>query len=272
MDLDTSGRDLLDLADECIEKEDFVNASELIAMAVAQVPNVVSRAAGLLGYAELYSSARKILENHQEQFGWNLSRDTYYEDIVQIEKENLMVDDVPVFDLAQGPLRFKRLSSAERENLFSYVPTSTPVELIEASEQGLAITQSRIKYEIRWDEITRASIVARMIYKGPRAMLYASQKVCTLEAPGRLFQFDVSSTYPDFRAVVLLRAVLTRYLNMEFIDERKPGFRAAKDDPIRNVKRGDIARIAMIIGGFILFFVFLYFNLPPSEQTLFSDP
>jgi hypothetical protein len=267
MDLDTSGRDLLDLADKCIENEDLGNARELIAMAIAQAPEnggVVFRAADLLNYAERYTSARKVLENHQEQFGWNLSRDSNYIDIVQKEKDNLMVDDVPVFDLAQGSLRFKRLSDLERGSLYSYVTTSTPVELIEASEQGLAITQSRIKYEFKWDEITRASIVARMIGKGFRGGQFCSQKICTLEAPGRLFQFDVSSTNPDFRGVVLLRAILAKYLDMEFIDERKPGFKAAKNDPIRNLKHGHLIRIASIVGGIILFILFLQWNQSPS--------
>ena len=210
------------------------------------------------------SSARKVSEDHQEQTGWNLSQDSLYADITQKEKDNLMVDHVPVFDLVKGPLRFKRLLDPERDNYASYVRTSTPVEFIEASEQGLAITQSRIKYEFKWDEITRASIVARMISKGFHRSLFCSQKICTLEAPGRLFQFDVSSIYPDFRGVVLLRAILTKYLNMEFIDERKPGFKAAKDDPIRNLKLGNLARIAMIIGGFILFILFLQWNQSPS--------
>jgi hypothetical protein len=52
---------------------------------------------------------------------------------------------------------------------------------------------------------------------------------------------------------------------VEFIDERKPGFEDAKDDPIRNLKRGDRTRMLMIIVGFILFLIFLELNQPPSE-------
>jgi len=59
-----------------------------------------------------------------------------------------MVDDVPIFDLAAGPLRFVRLLDLQRGSLFSYVTTSTPVEEIEISEQGITITQSRIKHTI----------------------------------------------------------------------------------------------------------------------------
>ncbi|PTR05344.1 hypothetical protein C8R32_1238 [Nitrosospira sp. Nsp5] len=268
MDLDTSGRDLLDMAGECMDRDDLGNARELIAMAIAQAPangNIVFDASGLFRYAELYSSARKVIEDFHERTGLKLYMSVDREEIIQWEQANQMIDDVPVFDLAEGPLQFKRLSDLERGSFSSYVTTSTPVEFIEASEQGLAITQSRTKYEFKWDEIARASIVTRTIYKGVGlSSTHYPQKICTLEAPGRLFQFDVSSTYPDFRGVVLLRAILTRYLNMEFIDERKPGFKVAKDDPIRNLKREHLIRMGLIAGGIILFSLFLHFNQTPS--------
>ncbi|WP_197272840.1 hypothetical protein [Nitrosospira briensis] len=89
--------------------------------------------------------------------------DFTYENIVQWEQANLMVDDVPVFDLATRPLRFVGLPNTQRGSLFSYFTISVPVEEIEVSEQGLAITQSKIKYAYKWNEITRASIVARII-------------------------------------------------------------------------------------------------------------
>ncbi|MEO6825274.1 MAG: hypothetical protein ABI167_11250 [Nitrosospira sp.] len=155
------------------------------------------------------------------------------------------------------------MSDAERGTLFSYVTTSTPVEFIEVSEQGLTITQSKIKYVYKWNEITRASIVARTIFKGLGiAGTDASQKICTLEVPGKLFQFDVSSTRPDFMEALLFRTILTRYLNVEFIDERKPGFKVAKNDPIRNLKWGDRIRQGLIVGAIILFILFSYMNAP----------
>ncbi|SHL71125.1 hypothetical protein SAMN05216428_10590 [Nitrosospira sp. Nsp11] len=268
MALDTSGRDLLDMAVECIEEEDLDNAKDLIERAIAQAPTnkkVIAHAVGSLVYAELYSSARRVFENFpdKEALLWHMS--FTYEDIAQWEQTNLMVEDVPVFDLSQGPIRFKRLSDLERGSLFSYVTTSTPVEFIEFSEQGLAITQSKIQYSYKWKEITRANIVTRMVSKGVgTASANYPQKICTLEASGKLFQFDVSSTYPDFRAVVLLRAILARYLDVEFIDERKPGFKAAKDDPIHNLKREHLIRMGLIVGGLILFLLFLHFNQTPS--------
>ncbi|WP_156304440.1 hypothetical protein [Nitrosospira briensis] len=38
MALETSGRDLLDMARECIEGEDLGNAKDLIGLAIAQAP------------------------------------------------------------------------------------------------------------------------------------------------------------------------------------------------------------------------------------------
>lgn len=262
MGLDTSGRDLLDMVRECIDDEDLGNAKDLIGQAVAQAPeniDVVSGAVNLLLYAELYSSARRAAENYHAHTGKALPPYSIpsIEEISQFEQKNRVVDDVPVFDLAAGPIRFKKQPNLEHESLFSLITNYQPIEFIEASEHRLAITQTGIKYEFKWDEIIRASIVARIISKGPRGSIFCSQKICTLEAPGRLFQFDVSSTYPDFRAVVLLRAILARYLDVEFIDERKPGFKVAKDDPIRNLKREYLIWIGMITGGFILFLLLL---------------
>jgi len=64
---------------------------------------------------------------------------------------------------------------------------------------------------------------------------------------------------------LLLRAILEKYLDMEFIDERKPGFKAGKNDPILNLKRGGRNRMLMFIGGVILFLIFLELNQPPPR-------
>lgn len=67
MALDTSGRDLLDMAHECIESEDIDNAKVLIEQAIAQAPTneaVLMRAVDGLIYAKLYSSARKVYEHY----------------------------------------------------------------------------------------------------------------------------------------------------------------------------------------------------------------
>jgi hypothetical protein len=261
----TSSRDFFNQAEACIENEEIAKAKGLIEQALALGPTdeyIVYRAAEWFMYAELYTSARRALERYRKRMGKKLPDDSTYEKIVQREQANLMVDDVPVFDLAAGPLRFVRLSDLQRGSLSSYVTTSTPVEEIEVSEQGITITQSRIKHSYAWNEINRASMVARIIFKG---MGYiggkSSQKICTLEAPeGKQFQFDISSTFPDFRETVLILAILRKYLDVEFINERKPGFKAGKDDPIRNLKRGEHIRTGMVWGGIVLLILYLYMN------------
>jgi hypothetical protein len=261
----SSSRDFFNQAEACIENEEIAKAKDLIEQAIALGPtddDILYRAVNWLIYAELYSSARRAVEHYRERTGQKLAFDLTYEEIVQLEQANLIVDDVPVFDLAAGPLRFVRLSDQQRGSLTSYVTTSMPVEEIEVSEEGITITQSRIKHHYAWNEITRASIVARIIFKG---MGYvggkASQKICTLEAPeSKRFQFDVSPTYPDFREALLLRTILNKYLNMEFIDERKPDFKAAKDDPIRNLKRNYWIRELIIAKGMFLF-LYLYLHV-----------
>src|SRR6185437_91072 len=269
MDLDVSGRDLFDMAHQCIEGEDLINAKKLIERSVMQAPMnkyVIARAVMEYGYAELYSSALPVFENFSDKEvllplldyryeGAFVPRLIYtHEEIVQDEKDNLMVRDVPVFDLKQGPIRFKRLSGTERVPVSYGTTTPTPVDLIEVSEHGLAITRCKIKYAYRWNEITRASIVSRMIFRrvyGNR--FYASQKICTLEAPGKLFQFDVSSSFPDFRGALLLRCILAQYVDLEIIDERKPGFKLAKNDPIRNLRRSDRIKQWLKVGAIALF-------------------
>lgn len=172
-----------------------------------------------------------------------------------------MVDDIPVFDLALGSIRFKRMSDLERGSLFSYVSTPTPVEEIEVSEQGLNITQSKVKSVYKWDEITRASIVTRTIFKGIGVVgRDEPQKIITLEAPGKQFQFDISPTFPDLKGTTLLRTILTRYLTIEEIDERVPGFKPRKDDPIRNLNQGENRRIWMVVGAFLLFVIYLIYE------------
>lgn len=214
----SSSRDFFNQAEACIENEELEKAKNLIEQAIALGPTdeyIVYRAAEWFMYAELYSSARRAIERYQKRMGRKLPYDSTYEKIVQREQANLMVDDVPVFDLTARPLRFVRLSDQQRGSLFSFVTTSSPVEEIEVSEEGITINQSRIKHRYAWNEITRASIVARVIFKG---MGYvggkASQKICTLEAPeSKRFQFDVSPTYPDFREALLLRTILNKYLD-----------------------------------------------------------
>lgn len=266
MGLSRACRDLFNLADVCIENEELDKAKDLIVQALALAPTdnaTNAYAVNRLIYAELYSSAKRTFETYRKHTGLEVPLDLTYEDIVQREQANLMVNDVPVFDLAKGSIRFNRLSDLERGSLFSYVTTSTPVEFIEVSEQGLAITQSKVKHAYKWDEIIRVSIVARIIHKGMGVTGgNSTQKICTLEMPGKRFQFDVSPTNPDFRAARLLRTILTRYLNMEIIDERKPGFKAAKDDPIRNLKWGDRIRQGLIVGAILLFILFSYMNAP----------
>ena len=89
----------------------------------------------------------------------------------------------------------------------------------------------------------------------------SSQKICTLEASeGKRFQFDISSTFPDFRETVLISAILRRYLDVKFIDERKPGYKVAKNDPIRNLKRNYWIRELLVAGGIVLF-LYLYLHL-----------
>lgn len=264
-----SSRDFFNLAKACIENEDMGQAKSLIEQAIALGPaneEIISRAVVQLVYAELYSSAKKVYEDYRKRTGLELPDYTYAE-VVQWEQENMAVDDVPVFDLTTGPLQFIRLSDMQRGNILIYghVATDMPVEKIEVSEPEIGIIQSGIKYRYKWEEITRASIVARMIPKGMRSSTpNYSQKICTLEAPGRLFQFDVSSTYPDFGGALLLRTILDKYLDLEFIDERKPGFKAAKDDPIRNLNRADRNRKLMVVGGIILLLLILHFNQTPS--------
>jgi hypothetical protein len=53
---------------------------------------------------------------------------------------------------------------------------------------------------------------------------------------------------------------LARYLDVEFIDERKPGFKAAKNDPIRNLKQSDRIRMGLIVGAMALYILFIYMN------------
>ncbi|SCX60252.1 tetratricopeptide repeat protein [Nitrosospira sp. Nsp1] len=266
MGLSRACRDLFNLADVCIDNDDIDKAKGLIEQAIALEPTneaVLMRAVGRLVYAELYSSAREVFESFRDQARLEYLLGFTYEDIVQQERANLMVDDVPIFDLAMGPIRFKRLSGAERGNFVNYVTTSTPVEAIEISEEGLAFTQSGTQCAFRWDEITRASIVVRTIFKGLGvAGSNSSQKIFSIEASGRLFQFDVSSTYPDFREALLLRTLLSRYLDVEVIDERKPGFKATKDDPVRNLKRGDRIRQWLIVSAIALLILFSYMNAP----------
>lgn len=259
----SSSRDFFNQAEACIENEEIAKAKDLIGRAIALGPTnaeIISRAVVLLVYMELYSSARKIYEDYRERTGLELPDYTYAR-VIQWEQENRMVDDVPVFDLATGPLQFVRLSDMQRGDS-TLVKTNLPVGELEVSEQGIGIVQSGIRYRYQWKEITQASIVTRMIPKGMRSdKSNYSQKICTLEAPeGKRFQFDVSSTYPDFGGALLLRAILEKYLDMEFIDERRPGFKAAKDDPIRNLKRGEHIRTGMVWGGIALFALYLYMN------------
>lgn len=218
--------DLLNLAVQYVKSDKREEAKRLLDEAISLSPTdkwVVSDAISIILYGELYSSARKYYENYQALTGKEVMANLSYERVIQWEQENLMLDDIPVFDLAQGPIRFKRMSDAERGSLFSYVTTSTPIEEIEVSEQGLNITQSKVKSVYKWDEITRTSIVARTIFKGlgvtGRDEL---QKIITLEAPGKRFQFDISPTFPDLKGTMLLRTILTRYLTIEEIDERAP--------------------------------------------------
>jgi hypothetical protein len=258
-------KDLLSLAAQYLKSDDKRReAKELLDEAILLAPTdkrVVSKAISILLYGELYSSARKAYENYQMLTGLKPTLSSTYEDIVQWEQENLMVDDIPVFDLALGSIRFKRMSDLERGSLFSYVTTSTPVEEIEVSEQGLNITQSKVKSAYKWDEITRASIVARTIFKGIGvAGSDELQKIITLEAPGKRFQFDISPTFPDLKGTVLLRTILTRYLTIEEIDERSPGFKPRNDDPIRNLNQDENRRIWMLVGIFLLFVVYLIYE------------
>jgi hypothetical protein len=262
-----SSRDLFNLARTCIDNEDMGQTKGLIHQVIALGPTneeIISSAVGQLAYAGLYSSARKVYEDYRERTGLELHRYTYAQ-VIQWEQENRVTGDVPVFDLETGLLRFVRLSDMQRGDA-TLVKTGLPVEELEVSEQGIGIVQSGIRYRYQWKEITRASIVTKMIPKGMRSdKPNYSQKICTLEAPeGKWFQFDVSSTHPDFGGALLLRAILEKYLDMEFIDERKPGFKAAKDDLIRNLKRGDRNRMLMIIVGFILLLIFLELNQPPG--------
>jgi hypothetical protein len=263
-----SSRDFFNQAEACIDNEDTGQAKDLIGRAMALGPTneeIISRAVVLLVYMELYSSARKVYKDYRERTGLELSSYTYAR-IIQWEQENKVVDDVPVFNLAAGPLRFVRLSEMQRGGS-TLVKTNLTVGELEVSEQGISIVQSGIKYKYKWKEIARASIVIRMIPKGMRSSTpNYSQKIYTLEAPeGKRFQFDVSSTYPDFGGALLLRAILEKYLDMEFIDERKPGFKAGKNDPILNLKRGGRNRMLMFIGGVILFLIFLELNQPPPR-------
>lgn len=261
-------KDLLRLAAQYLENDDKRReGKELLDEVISLAPidkRVVSNAISIFLQGELYSSARKAYENYQTLTGLKLSPSSIYENIVQWEQENLMVDDIPVFDLTLGSIRFKRLSDLERGSISSYVMTSTPVEEIEVSEQGLNITQSKVKSAYKWDEITRASIVIRTIHKG---LGYTggsySQKICTLDATGKRFQFDVSSTFPDLKGTTLLRAILTHYLTIELIDERASEFKPRKDDPIRNLKQGENRRIWMLVGTFFLIVLYLIY-----ERTL----
>lgn len=253
----TSSRDFFNLAKACIENEEIAKAKDLIEQAIALGPtsvDILYIAVGKLRYAELYSSARKEIENYQRLTGLKQIHEITYEDIVELERKNAMVDDVPVFDLAAGPLRFVRV----RDNGYfsSLVPVWEAVKEIEVSEEGIIITQSKIKYRYAWNEITRASIAVRIVEKGHGYK--GSQKVFTLDASeGKRFQFDLSSSLPDFEEALLIRTILNKYLDVEFIDERKPGFKAAKDNPIRYLTLRRWIR-DLIVGGGIILILYLY--------------
>jgi hypothetical protein len=254
-----SSRDFFNQAEACIENEEIAKAKGLIEQAIALVPtsvDILYIAVHTLKYAELYSSARKEVENYQRLTGMKLPLEyPYYEGIVELERKNAMMDDVPVFDLAAGPLRFVRV----RDNGYfsSLVPVWKPVEEIEVSEEGIIVTESKIKYRYAWNEITRASIAVRIVEKD-RWGYKGSQKICTLDAPGgKRFQFDLSSTLPDFEEALLIRTILNKYLDVEFIDERKPGFKAAKDNPIRYLTLKRWIR-DLIAGGGLILIVYLY--------------
>lgn len=264
MGLSRACRDLFNSVSVCIKNEEIGKAKGLIDQAIALAPankEIIARAVNQLVYAELYSSARKVFEDYQKQTGLKLTLNFTYEDVVKWEQDNLMIDDVPVFDLSVGPLRFEMMQDVERGGLSSFISTSIPIKEIEVSDQGFVVTQPGLIYAYKWNEVTRASMIMRTIYKG--VGIYGtdlSQKIFTLETAEKRFQFDVSSTYPDFRGALLLRTIFARYLDVEIIDERKPGFKAPKDDPIRNLKWGDRIRQGMIWGAIVLSILFIYIN------------
>lgn len=269
MALNTRGRMLLEHANRFLEDEDISLARARIQEAIALEPenkDVVPPAIGQLLYLELYSSARRAAENYVARTGLSISPGLDCEDIAQMEKDNLVVDDVPVFDLAAGPIQFKRLSNEELDIAPSYIRSYRPVEFIEATEQGLNITQSGIKHAVKWKEITRASIVHRLVVnKYPEISdRPIAQKICTLEAPGKRFQFDVSSIAADFKGALLLRSILDRYLDVERIDAWKPNFKAAKDYPIRNLERGGLIQANLKLALAIALLIVAWFMNSPK--------
>lgn len=268
MALNTPGRDLLEHATWFLEDEDISLARARIQQAIALEPenkDVVPPAIGQLLYLELYSSARRAAENYVARTGLSIFPGFGCEDIVQMEKDNRVVDDVPVFDLAAGPIQFKRLSDEELDLAPTYIRNYKPVEFIEATEQGLNITQSGIKHAVKWKEFTRASIVHRLAVRDPGVSKRpAAQKICTLEAPGKRFQFDVSAIYSDFKGALLLRTILDRYLDVERIDAWKPNFKAAKDYPIRNLERGGLIQATLKLALAIAFLIAIAIYTRPN--------
>lgn len=213
-------RELLKSADILMGHDDIDKAKHLIEQAISLRPikySVFADAVNILLNRELYSDAKNIFEIYQKETGKNLRADFTYDDISKMEKNSILGAD----GIGES-FQFRRLSLKERGH-FSNLFSLRPIKEIEISNNGISLTQCRTKQTFNWNEITKAYIIKRYRFKsyGRAAGAYIVQKIFFINVSNKIFKFDVSTNFPDFKYNAQLVRLLMKYLRVEIVDKMK---------------------------------------------------
>jgi len=211
-------KELLDLAEKKIADGAVNVAADLIQEAVSfcpRDPSIYGDAVNLLLEAGLFKSAKNMFKKYHQGTGKELVSDFTLDDILQMEKTN-------DFSSPSGYLVFKRMSLRKRGH-FSNVFSFSPIKEIGLSANSIYIVQGGKKYVFSWKEVLSAQLLKKNALKsyGMGTAAKFIQKTFIIETKEKLFQFDVSSNFPDFEYSNQLLKELLKKLKVQDVDERK---------------------------------------------------
>ncbi len=208
---------LLRLAEKEIADGTINAAEKLIQEAVlfsSTDYSIYGDAVNLLLEADLFKSAKNMFEKYRKETGKELVSDFTLDDIRQMEKTN-------DFSSPAGFLVFKRMSLRKRGH-FSNIFSFRPIKEIGLSENSIYIAQGGKKYVFSWKEVLSAQLLKKNALKsyGMGTAAKFIQKTFILETKEKLFQFDVSSNFPDFEYNNQLLKELLKKLKVHEVDKR----------------------------------------------------
>jgi len=218
MDSTKKSQELLRIAEVCISEGKYDEASSLVDEAISLAPSEqmpYSDAVNILLDGNLYGHAKELFVRYRKETGKDLVSDFSYDEISQMERESMQ-------SFAHRPINFKRMSMRERghfSNLFSF----WPVKEIDLSDEYISITRGCKKYTFKWQDVRYAKIIVKDAHKsyGTGTAAKFTQKTFVIQTQERSFQFDVSSSFPDFKNSNQLLAELSKRLDVHEIDLRK---------------------------------------------------